>query len=99
MTVPQIETGSVTLALKSPEETRRAIDALTPEQRRELSPDWLARVAAATSSDPWIHSFTLIHRSTGTVIGTAGFKAPPSDAALLSLHTESTSNTRARAMP
>ena len=73
-----IQTGQLTLALKSPEEARTAIDALTPEQRRQVSPDWLARLASATSPDPWIHGFKLTHRPSGALIGSAGFKAPPS---------------------
>ena len=82
---PQLETGSLTLALRSPEETRAAIDALSPEQKRELSPDWLARMASAVSPDPWIHGFALIDRASGAVVGSAGFKAPPSDDGVVEL--------------
>ncbi len=72
-----IETTNLTLALQSREETLAQIDALSPEQRSEVSPVWLARMAAAAASDPWLHGFTLIHRASGAVVGTAGFKAPP----------------------
>ena len=72
------QTSQLTLALKSPEEARAAIDALPPEHRLQVSPDWLARLASATSPDPWIHGFKLIHRPSGAVVGSAGFKAPPS---------------------
>ncbi len=83
--MPQIETTNLTLALKSPEEARAAIDALSAELQREVSPDWLARLASATSADPWIHGFTLIHRLSGTVVGSAGFKAPPSEDGVVEL--------------
>jgi len=85
MKAPPIQTDSLTLALRSPEETRAAIDAMTPEQKREVSPDWLARMAAATSPDPWIHGFAVIHRSSGAVVGIAGFKAPPSHDGMVEL--------------
>src|SRR5687767_11123994 len=75
---PGIQTDHLTVALRSPEEMRAFIDALSTEQKREMSADWLARVAAAAAPDPWLHGFTLIHRSSGAVVGTAGFKAPPS---------------------
>ena len=73
-----IETRSLTLALKTPEETRSFVDALSPEDRSQVSPVWLARVMSAVSSDPWIHGYTVIHRPSGAVVGFGGFKAPPS---------------------
>ena len=85
MKAGQIETGTLTLAPRSPEETWAAIDALPPQQKREVSPVWLARVVAAISADPWIHGFTLIHRPSGAVVGSAGFKAPPSDDGMVEL--------------
>ena len=72
-----LETKSLTLTLRSPEETRTAIDALSPSEKSEISPEWLARIAAATTADPWLHGFALIERGTGAVVGAAGFKAPP----------------------
>jgi RimJ/RimL family protein N-acetyltransferase len=73
----QIEAKTLTLVLRSPDEARAEVDALPPEMRREVSPDWLKRVAESTVADPWLHGFTLIHRETGTTVGSAGFKAPP----------------------
>jgi ribosomal-protein-alanine N-acetyltransferase len=43
----------------------------------EVSPDWLAALRGSHESDPWRHGFFLVHRETGTVIGSAGFKGPP----------------------
>jgi ribosomal-protein-alanine N-acetyltransferase len=82
---PPIETNSLTLVLKSPEESRAAIDALPPEQRAQVSPGWLVRLASATSADPWIHGFKLIHRASRAVVGSAGFKAPPSQDGVVEL--------------
>jgi len=53
---------------------------MSPEDRAEVSPAWLERVRAATSPDPWLHGYALVHRGTGGVIGSAGFKAPPDSA-------------------
>jgi RimJ/RimL family protein N-acetyltransferase len=78
MNVPNpIQTENLTLILRSPDSTRAMIDGFDAEQKKALSPDWLARVAAATSSDPWVHGFELIHRATGAIVGSAGFKARP----------------------
>ena len=77
MKMPPIETASLTLSLRSAEEARAAIDALSPADKRETSPQWLARIGAATESDPWLHGFSLTERVTGKVVGQASFKAPP----------------------
>lgn len=79
MNAAPIQTKNLTIALQSPEEARASIEAMSPDQRREVSPDWLARMSAATTADPWLHGFALIHRESGAVVGTAGFKAPPSE--------------------
>ena len=72
-----IETARLQLIPNSPDEVRAQIEKMDAQVRKELSQDWLARVAAATAVDPWVLGFTLVHRSTGDVIGTCGFKAPP----------------------
>jgi RimJ/RimL family protein N-acetyltransferase len=43
----------------------------------EVSPAWLAALRAASAPDLWRHGFFVVHRETGTVIGSAGFKGPP----------------------
>jgi RimJ/RimL family protein N-acetyltransferase len=42
-----------------------------------VSADWLARLGALTSADPWTLGFSLVHRDSETVIGSVGFKGPP----------------------
>ena len=44
-----------------------------------VSATWLEalREAAGTPPDPWMYGFFIVERSTGTVIGSAGFKGPP----------------------
>ena len=43
----------------------------------EVSPEWLASLRVSQEPDPWRHGFFLVHRETGAVIGSAGFKGPP----------------------
>lgn len=52
--------------------------ALPPDQRAQVSPDWLARVNAASDDDIWMFGYTVRDADTGTAIGTCGFKTPPS---------------------
>lgn len=80
MIIAPIETESLTIALQSPEAARAAIDALSPADKREVSPEWLARIAAAKTADPWLHGFALTERSSGAAVGAASFKGPPDDA-------------------
>ena len=72
-----IQTERLLLALQSPDEARASVKGLSPEQKKELSPAWLARLEAATVPDPWVHGFVLRHRDTDECIGSVGFKGPP----------------------
>lgn len=54
------------------------ISAMPPEARREVSAAWLASVEAAPEDDVWLFGYVAHDRATGAVVGTGGFKAPPS---------------------
>ena len=73
----RLETKSLILTLRSPAEVKAWIEGLDPAVKKELSADWLRRIAGATEPDPWLHGFTLLDRASGGAIGSAGFKAPP----------------------
>lgn len=73
----EIPTDHLTLVLKTPEETLASVAAMSDTDRAEVSPEWLARVRAAKTADPWIHGFSMVHRASGRVIGSCGYKAPP----------------------
>jgi RimJ/RimL family protein N-acetyltransferase len=73
----EIPTKSLRLVLQTREETLAAIDAMSPADRAEVSPDWLARVRASTGPDPWALGFAVVHRASATVIGKCGYKGPP----------------------
>ena len=53
------------------------VEAMSPAEKLELSPDWLAKLRDATEADPWMHGFTVTLLETGAAIGSAGFKGPP----------------------
>jgi len=55
------------------------IDALSPEDRAQVSPDWLAAVGATQSGDPWRLGFSIEHRTDGGKVGTCAFKGPPAN--------------------
>jgi RimJ/RimL family protein N-acetyltransferase len=77
MSAAPIQTKSLELVPHTPDDVRAQIEEMSAAQRAELSPDWLARVQVATADDPWVLGFAMVHRTTGVVIGTCGFKGPP----------------------
>src|SRR4051794_25807369 len=85
MTRTEISTEHLTLVLKTPEETLASLDALSDADRAQVSPAWLARVRAAPTSDPWVHGFSIVHRSSGAVVGNCGYKAPPGPDAVVEI--------------
>ena len=72
-----LETERLRLALESPGELLARIEALSPAEREEVSPEWLARVREAEESDPWLHGFSIRNRASGAVVGACGFKGVP----------------------
>jgi [ribosomal protein S5]-alanine N-acetyltransferase len=73
----ELLTENLQLTLQTSEQVVASIDAMSPSDRAEVSPEWLARAKAATSADPWIHGFAVVHRASGAVIGSCGYKGPP----------------------
>ena len=59
------------------EDVRAMIDAMDPAEKAQMSADWLQMLNSATEIDPWVHGFSVLHRSSGSVVGQAGFKGPP----------------------
>jgi ribosomal-protein-alanine N-acetyltransferase len=85
MSQTEILTDNLKLLLQTPEQTLASIDAISPSARAEVSPEWLARVQASSSSDPWLHGFAVMHRESGAVIGSCGYKAPPGPEAFVEI--------------
>ncbi|MCA8941883.1 MAG: GNAT family N-acetyltransferase, partial [Planctomycetes bacterium] len=42
-----------------------------------VSDDWLEALRSSARPDPWTHGFAIVLRETREVIGTFGFKGPP----------------------
>ena len=77
MSATHMRTKSLKLVLQTIEEALAEVEALSPADRAHVSGDWLARLGALTSADPWTLGFSLVHRDSETVVGSAGFKGPP----------------------
>lgn len=75
----KIQTPNLELLLQSPDQVRAMIDALPPSERREVSPDWLARISSSAVPDPWLHGFAVVERASGSAVGSAVFKGPPDE--------------------
>jgi RimJ/RimL family protein N-acetyltransferase len=65
------------LVLKTPEEVHAAIETMDAADKAQLSADWLARLRASTSPDPWVHGFSMVQLDTGITVGQCSFKGPP----------------------
>jgi [ribosomal protein S5]-alanine N-acetyltransferase len=70
-------TSNLKLVPQTIEEVRARIEAMSQDDKAQLSADWLALLHGSTSADPWIHGFSMRHADSGTVVGTCGFKGPP----------------------
>jgi ribosomal-protein-alanine N-acetyltransferase len=79
----EILTENLKMLLQTSEQVLASIAAMSPTDRAEVSPDWLARVKASNSPDPWTHGFAVAQRASGTVVGMCAYKGPPNaDAAV-----------------
>jgi [ribosomal protein S5]-alanine N-acetyltransferase len=72
-----LHTQRLRLVPSTPEEARAQIAQMDEHDRKQLSPDWLARLAATTTVDPWVLGFSVVHAVSGEAIGACGFKGPP----------------------
>lgn len=79
-----IETQRLRLTLESTESVLARIDALSPEDRAQVSPDWLARMRDSSPS-PWTHGFAIVDRATGCSVGSCAFKGPPDEGGMVEI--------------
>ncbi len=77
MSATHLQTKSLELVPLTLEEVRAMVETMSPSEQAQLSADWLARLHASTSADPWTHGFSLVHRDSRIVVGKSGFKGPP----------------------
>jgi [ribosomal protein S5]-alanine N-acetyltransferase len=77
MNTISLQTPRLRLVLKTREEVHVAIETMDAADKAQLSADWLARLHASTSPDPWVHGFSVVQLDTGITVGQCGFKGPP----------------------
>jgi RimJ/RimL family protein N-acetyltransferase len=80
-----ILTKNLELAPRTRTEVRASIDQMAPEIRKEVSATWLELLENSAEIDPWIHGFTLIHKSSGAAVGMCAFKGPPDAAGMVEI--------------
>jgi len=71
-----IETRRLQLVPKTRDRVRAQIEAMSNEQRAQLSSDWLAQFDWP-GVDVWTLGFDIVERTTGDSVGGCGFKGPP----------------------
>ena len=74
-----IQTSRLVLTLESLEETRARIDAMSANDKLDLSTEWVSLLASATTADPWILGFNMTNREPNEFVGQCGFKGPPNN--------------------
>jgi RimJ/RimL family protein N-acetyltransferase len=79
MGAQQLRTDRLTLVLATLDECRAGVASMGAADRAQLSPVWLERLHRATTDDPWVLGFNVVHTVTGTTVGSCGFKGPPDD--------------------
>lgn len=72
-----LPTDRLELVLQTPDEVLAFVEEMSPEDRAEVSPDWLARVRETPAGDPWSLSFTVVEGEGMTSVGGCAFKGPP----------------------
>jgi RimJ/RimL family protein N-acetyltransferase len=77
ISVKPLATKTLKLIPQTREEARAYIAQLQPEEKKEVSPAWLALLEGSSPIDPWVHGFVIVHEASGDVIGKCGFKGPP----------------------
>ncbi len=75
----RLQTAHLELVPTTRGEGEAMLERMTPHERAQVSPDWLARMRASPDVDPWVHGFSAVHREGGAFVGTGGFKGPPID--------------------
>jgi RimJ/RimL family protein N-acetyltransferase len=75
----RVRTTRLELVAKSKADVQAMIDSMSPYEKAQMSADWLARFAASSATDPWIHGFTAVRSADHETVGTGGFATPPID--------------------
>jgi [ribosomal protein S5]-alanine N-acetyltransferase len=71
-----IPTARLRLNLEATEAVLARVEAMSPADRAEVSPGWVARMRQSEPS-AWTHGFEIVDAMTGTAVGSCGYKGPP----------------------
>jgi RimJ/RimL family protein N-acetyltransferase len=71
-----VETARLKLVSSTLEEALAQIEAMPPDQKAQLSSEWLAQLRSPTV-DLWTLGFDIVDRTTNLIVGQCGFKGPP----------------------
>ena len=70
-------TRNLKLVPNTLEDVRAMLQAQSPAERANMSPDRLQQLETVTSADPWSHGFSVKLRDSDAVVGDAALKKPP----------------------
>lgn len=59
------------------EEVHAMVEGMSPSERTQLSPDWLAQIYSPTGVDQWALGYRMVRVEDEAAIGQCGFKSPP----------------------
>ena len=71
-----LRTPRLDLVLDSTDAVLARIDTMSPADRSQVSPEWVARMRR-TAPSAWTHGFTIVERATSAAVGSCAFKGPP----------------------
>jgi RimJ/RimL family protein N-acetyltransferase len=74
-----ITTPSLELRSRTKSEVLIEYDKASPEDKEQVTPEWLARLESSQDSDPWVHGFKMVLRVDSAEIGSCGFTGPPDE--------------------
>jgi RimJ/RimL family protein N-acetyltransferase len=77
MQLMNISTPSLELRLQTKSQVLLEYNQMSSEDKKQVAPEWLARVESSQDSDPWRHGFKMVLRRDGTEVGRCGFAGPP----------------------
>lgn len=69
----------IELVRRTREEAVRELEAMSPEDRGQVSPEWIARINDPEQVYPWSLGFSIVELSTRREVGACGFKARPDE--------------------
>ena len=71
-----LPTPRLRLVLETTESILARIAAMSPADRAEVSPHWIAQLRS-TPPGPWTHGFAMVERASDVVVGSCAYKGPP----------------------